>query len=55
MKIVVSWTEHDREYSIGIKRFLEAYGADVDDEKIKKTTRRLLEQQEMKPHGESQD
>lgn len=53
MKIVVSWTEHDREYTIGVRPFLKAMGIDVDDEKITRTTKKLLEQEEMKPHAES--
>ena len=53
MKIVVSWTEHDREYIIGVIPFLKAMGIDVDDEQITRTTKKLLEQEEMKPRGES--
>jgi hypothetical protein len=53
MKIVVSWTEHDREYIIGVIPFLKAMGIDVDDEQITQTTKKLLEQEEMKPRGES--
>jgi hypothetical protein len=53
MKIVVSWTEHDREYTMGVIPFLKAMGLDVDDELIIKTTKKLLEQEEMKPHAES--
>lgn len=54
MKIVVSWTEHEREYTIGITPFLKAMGIDVDDETIEKTTKKLLEQEEMQPHGNIQ-
>ena len=51
MKIVVSWTEHERQYSIGVIPFLKAMGIDVDNATIEKTTKKLLEQEEMEPHG----
>jgi len=54
MKIVVSWEIHDREYTIGVIPFLKAMGIDVDDATIEKTTKKLLEQEEMKPHGSTQ-
>jgi hypothetical protein len=54
MKIVVSWEIHDREYTIGVIPFLKAMGIDVDDERITQTTKKLLEQEEMKPHGSTQ-
>ncbi len=55
MKIVVSWTEHDREYTIGVIPFLKAMGLDVDDELIIKTTKKLLEQEEMEPHAQPEN
>jgi len=55
MKIIVSWTEHERQYTIGVIPFLKAMGIDVDDATIKQTTKKLLEQEEMELHGESQD
>lgn len=55
MKIVVSWTEHEREYTIGVLPFLKAMGINVDNATIEKTTKKLLEQEEMKPHAKSQD
>lgn len=54
MKIVVSWEKHDREYTIGVIPFLKALGIDVDDEKLIETTKKLLEQEELKPHGRTE-
>ncbi len=55
MKIIVSWTEHNRSYTMGIIPFLKAMGIDVDDETIIQTTKKLLEQEEMTPHGRAED
>lgn len=52
MVVKVEWIQHNRTYSIGITRFLELLGYDVDDERIKQVVRTLLEQQEM-ADGES--
>jgi ribosomal protein L12E/L44/L45/RPP1/RPP2 len=48
MIVIVKWKEHNREYEIGIQRFLKTMGIDVDDAKIKTTIKHLLEQQEMR-------
>ena len=53
MVIVVSWTEHEREYTIGVIPFLKAMGIDVDDAQITETTKKLLEQEEMNLRGKS--
>jgi len=50
MKIVVSWQEHEREYTIGVIPFLKAMGVDVDDATIEQTTKKLLEQEDMELH-----
>lgn len=54
MQIVVSWTEHEREYTIGVIPFLRAMGIDVEDEQVIQTTKKLLEQEEMKLRGKSE-
>jgi len=46
MIVKVEWTEHERRYTIGIKRFLKELGIDVNDEQIKTATKHLLEQEE---------
>jgi hypothetical protein len=55
MKIVVSWTEHERQYTIGVIPFLKAMGIDVDDATIKQTTKKLLEQEEMQLREQSEN
>lgn len=50
MIVLVKWQEHDRQYSIGLKQFLDKLGVDVKNEKIEATIKKLLEQQELKPH-----
>lgn len=47
MIVLVKWTEHDRQYTIGINKFLQRLGVDVDDAKIQQTIKKLLEQEEM--------
>lgn len=47
MIVKVEWLEHNRTYSIGIMRFLELLGYDVDEKTIKRVVKQLLEQQEM--------
>lgn len=54
MKIIVSWSEHNRSYTIGVIPFLKALGIDVDDETLIETTKKLLEQEELKPHGRTE-
>lgn len=51
MIVIVKWLEHNREYEIGIQPFLKAMNIDADDEQIKRTIQKLLEQEEMTPHG----
>lgn len=47
MIVKVEWIQHNRTYSIGIARFLELLGYDVDEQQIKQVVKQLLEQQEM--------
>lgn len=47
MIVLVKWTEHDRQYTIGINKFLDKLGVNVEDEKIQLTIKKLLEQEEM--------
>lgn len=53
MIVKVEWKEHNRSYTIGIKRFLHELGIDVNDEKLIATTKKLLEQEEF--NAESKD
>ena len=50
MIVLVKWTAHNRQYSIGLQEFLKQLDIDVKNEKIEQTVKRLLEQQELKPH-----
>lgn len=50
MIVLVKWKEHDRQYTIGINKFFDKLGIDVDNAKIEQTIKKLLEQQELKPH-----
>lgn len=47
MIVLVKWNEHDRQYTIGLSRFLKELGVDVEDAKIELTLKKLLEQEEM--------
>lgn len=47
MIVLVKWSEHDRQYTIGISKFLEQLGVNVNDEQIKIVIKKLLEQEEM--------
>lgn len=47
MRVVISWTTHDRRYSIGVSEFLKEMGLDVSDEQIVATAKKLLEQREV--------
>lgn len=47
MIVKVSWTEHDRVYTIGINRLFELLKLDVSEEEIKQAIKKLLEQEEM--------
>jgi len=53
MLVIVKWNEHNREYEIGIKPFLKSMGIDVEDKQIEQAVKKLLEQQETKPHGDT--
>jgi len=50
MIIVVKWQEHDRQYSIGLQKFLKSLQLEVTDDEIKNAIIKLLEQQEMTPY-----
>lgn len=54
MIVLVKWTAHNRQYSIGLQEFLKQLDIDVKNEKIEQTVKRLLEQQELKPHVDTQ-
>lgn len=47
MIVKVSWTEHDRVYTIGISRLFQLLELEVSDEQIKQAIKKLLEQEEM--------
>jgi len=47
MIVKVSWTEHDRVYTIGISRLLQMLNIEIPEEQIKQTIKKLLEQEEM--------
>ena len=55
MKVIVSWEDHDRIYEIGIIRFLQKMGIDADEQKIKTTAKKLLEQEEMNSGGSKEE
>ena len=50
MIVLVKWTTHNRQYSIGLQEFLKQLDIDVDNAKIELTVKKLLEQQEFKPY-----
>ena len=50
MIVLVRWQEHDRQYSIGLQKFLKCLQLEVTDEQIKNAIKTLLEQQEMTPN-----
>jgi len=54
MIVLVKWEEHNRQYQIGIQKFLRTMSIDVNDAQIEKAIRKLLEQQEMK-YAEPED
>lgn len=47
MIVKVSWTEHDRIYTIGISRLFQLLNLDVTDEQVQQAIKKLLEQEEM--------
>jgi hypothetical protein len=47
MIVKVSWTSHDRVYTIGISRLFQLLDLDVSDEQIQLAIKKLLEQEEM--------
>lgn len=48
MRVTISWTTHDRKYTIGLVEFLKQMGIVVDDAQVKAAARKLLEQNEVK-------
>lgn len=48
MIVLVKWSEHDRQYTIGISKFLQQLGIEISDEQIKAVIKKLLEQEELK-------
>lgn len=49
MKVTLSWSTHNRRYTIGLKEFLATMGVDATEAQIKAAARKLLEQEEVKP------
>ena len=47
MIVKVSWTSHDRVYTIGISRLFQLLKLEVSDENIQLAIKKLLEQEEM--------
>lgn len=47
MRVTISWTTHDRKYTIGLVEFLKQMGIVVDDEEVKAAARKLLEQNQV--------
>lgn len=47
MVVLVRWLEHERQYTIGIQKFLKELGVEVSEERIKQIIKKFLEQQEM--------
>ena len=47
MIVKVSWTEHNRVYTIGISRLFQLLDLEVSDENIQLAIKKLLEQEEM--------
>ena len=43
--VKISFIEHNREYTIGIKKFLQMLDADYTDEEILKVVRKILNKQ----------
>ncbi len=54
MRLTISWTNHDRKYTIGVVEFLKNMGIEVSDDQLKATAKKLLEQRavqdETSPH-----
>lgn len=48
MRVTISWTTHDRRYTISLAEFLKQMGIDATDAQIKAAARKLLEQNEAK-------
>ncbi len=42
MNIIISWKEHDRTYTIGVKKFLKALDVEKSDADIKNAAKRIL-------------
>lgn len=53
MIVKVSWTQHNRQYSIDLQAFLQTMGIDVTDAQLKNAVVKLLEQNEMQSDVES--
>lgn len=50
MIVLVRWNEHDRQYTIGLQKFLKRLNLEVTDDEIKQAIKQLLEQEEMTPN-----
>lgn len=49
MRVSVSWTNHNRRYTIDLQHFLKQIGIEVSEDQLKAAARKLLEQNEMEP------
>lgn len=47
MIVLVKWSEHDRQYTIGISRLFKLLNLEISDEQIQQAIKKLLEQEEM--------
>jgi hypothetical protein len=47
MRVQISWTTHDRKYTIDLVEFLKNMGIVVSDEEVKATAKKLLEQRQV--------
>lgn len=48
MRVTISWTNHNRKYTIGLREFLKQMNINASDEEIHAAARKLLEQNELK-------
>lgn len=49
MRVFISWTTHDRKYSVDLLEFLATMGIQSTEDEIRAAARKLLEQNEATP------
>lgn len=49
MRVTISWTTHDRKYTVDLLEFLATMGIDSSESEIKAAAKKLLEQNIPKP------